>query len=426
MIAAFADGSHRPRRGWSPTPSRSTTLDSAFDRLATSPTDTKILVDPRARRSSPRIGRLVSVPQREPRPTRRAGSSGGSPRWPGSPTCSVDDISIPGTTGWSNETILFDARWREGGAVDAPRARGADRADRVLGLPRRHLRRPVRDHVRPRRAAPTCRSPPCTGSRRRPEWFGSPFWIMTRVAGDIPTDTPPYAVEWLAARGLAGRPGARLVERHRGPGLGPPGRPRRPRATSVVARRPTRWPRSSTSTSGFLTWAEDGEPHPAGPTGARRAAAHRAGRATRGADPHVGRRPPEQPHLPRLRGGRRPRLGDGEHLRPAARPRVVAVRRRRPHRRCRLPAPAGLPVDGSDGRRWSTLTGRSAAALDYYELFAGLRFTVIMLRMGKLLHDMGLVPADVRLRQPHQPGPRGPARRGVGLSPSHKHLDFSG
>ena len=34
------------------------------------------------------------------------------------------------------------------------------------------------------------------------------------------------------------------------------------------------------------------------------------------------------------------------------------------------------------------------AALDYYELFAGLRFTVIMLRMGALLHDMGLVPAE--------------------------------
>ncbi len=30
----------------------------------------------------------------------------------------------------------------------------------------------------------------------------------------------------------------------------------------------------------------------------------------------------------------------------------------------------------------------------YYELFAGLRFTVIMLRMGRLLADMGFVPPE--------------------------------
>lgn len=30
-------------------------------------------------------------------------------------------------------------------------------------------------------------------------WFASPFWIMDRVHGDIPADTPPYAgTGWLA------------------------------------------------------------------------------------------------------------------------------------------------------------------------------------------------------------------------------------
>jgi aminoglycoside phosphotransferase (APT) family kinase protein len=43
--------------------------------------------------------------------------------------------------------------------------------------------------------------------------------------------------------------------------------------------------------------------------------------------------------------------------------------------------------------RWRALTGRSTDALDYYLVFAGLRFTVIMVRMGKLLAEMGLVPA---------------------------------
>ena len=43
-------------------------------------------------------------------------------------------------------------------------------------------------------------------------------------------------------------------------------------------------------------------------------------------------------------------------------------------------------------RAWAKLTGRSTDALDYYLVFAGLRFTVIMLRMGKLLAHMGFVP----------------------------------
>jgi hypothetical protein len=55
----------------------------------------------------------------------------------------------------------------------------------------------------------------------------------------------------------------------------------------------------------------------------------------------------------------------------------------------RLP---GFPSAGATGARWSELTGRSADALGYYELLGGLRFTTIMVRMGKLLHEMGLVP----------------------------------
>ena len=55
----------------------------------------------------------------------------------------------------------------------------------------------------------------------------------------------------------------------------------------------------------------------------------------------------------------------------------------------RLPGFAGRD---ETAQQWSTLTGRSTDALDYFLVFAGLRFTVIMVRMGKLLADIGLVP----------------------------------
>ena len=57
----------------------------------------------------------------------------------------------------------------------------------------------------------------------------------------------------------------------------------------------------------------------------------------------------------------------------------------------RLP---GFPSSEGTAARWSAATGRSADALPYYELFGGLRFTVIMLRMGRLLADMGFVPPE--------------------------------
>ncbi len=42
--------------------------------------------------------------------------------------------------------------------------------------------------------------------------------------------------------------------------------------------------------------------------------------------------------------------------------------------------------------RWESLTGRSGADLHWFLVFAALRFTVVMLRLGTLLHDMGIIP----------------------------------
>ena len=55
----------------------------------------------------------------------------------------------------------------------------------------------------------------------------------------------------------------------------------------------------------------------------------------------------------------------------------------------RLP---GFESKEATARRWSAATGRATDALDYFVVFGGLRFTVIMLRMGKLLAQMGFVP----------------------------------
>ena len=87
---------------------------------------------------------------------------------------------------------------------------------------------------------------------RDDRWFGNPFWIMERVAGRIPTDTPPYAGERLAARRHPDATGARVVERHRRDGRASTGSTstRSHLTLDAASCSPTRSDGSSTTTSG--------------------------------------------------------------------------------------------------------------------------------------------------------------------------------
>ena len=109
----------------------------------------------------------------------------------------VTAVSIPGATGWSNETILFDACW---GGGDERRARSL--VARIA--PSGHQVFPddtfVRQHavmlaLAERSDVPMARMRWLETDR---SWFGRPFWLMDRVDGEIPSDVPPYAGEgWL-------------------------------------------------------------------------------------------------------------------------------------------------------------------------------------------------------------------------------------
>jgi aminoglycoside phosphotransferase (APT) family kinase protein len=55
---------------------------------------------------------------------------------------------------------------------------------------------------------------------------------------------------------------------------------------------------------------------------------------------------------------------------------------------------AGFPSPEETVARWEQATGRSAAHLAYYEVFAAYRFSVIMLRVIDLAIELGYMPAD--------------------------------
>ena len=306
----------------------------------------------------------------------------------------VADVAIPGSTGWSNETVLFDATWGEGG----------DRRTRCLVAriaPSGHQVFPdetfLRQHAVMHALAERTDVPMARVHWLEPDpaWFGQPFWIMDRIAGDIPTDTPPYASQgWLhdatpdqqAQAWTAGVDAMARIHRVDLTTLGLP-RGTYPDADDTLAGHLDDLER-------YLAWAEEGTAYPLG---------------RRALDTLRRDMPPEPAGGPCLVWGdaRLSNLvyrdfavaavldwemsGIGDPLLDLGWWLFADEALTTGSGCTRLP---GFPSRDETAAQWSAATGRSADALAYYELFAGLRFTVIMLRMGRLLADLGFVPPE--------------------------------
>lgn len=211
-----------------------------------------------------------------------------------SPT--VTDVAIPTSTGWSNETVLFDATW--GGERRSLVARIAPSGHQVFPDETFLRQHAVMCALGERTEVPMAR---VHWLETDPSWFGQPFWIMDRVDGDIPAEGT--CLMWGDAR-----------------------------LSNLIYR--------DFAVAAVLDWemAAIGDP-----------------------------------------------LADlGWWL-------FADDALTQGHGGTRLP---GFPSAEETARRWSAATARSADALGYYEMFAGLRFTVTMLRMGTLLVDMGFVPPE--------------------------------
>ena len=228
-----------------------------------------------------------------------------------------------------------------------------------------------------------------------PAWFGSPFWIMERVDGQVPSDSPPYATAgWLhdsspaqQARvwwsGIEAMAAVHRVD-WRTAGLD---------FLADPARGATGLEQQVQYYAESLDWAEDEGPHP----GARAALARlRAempppppqGDALVWGDSRLSNQIYSDHRVVAVLDWEMVALGD---------PRidlgwwlfcdeVLSTGSGVP----RLP---GFPTRDATAARWTELTGRAADDLHYFLIFAGLRFTVVMLRLGTLLPAMGVTSA---------------------------------
>jgi aminoglycoside phosphotransferase (APT) family kinase protein len=303
----------------------------------------------------------------------------------------VTDVSIPASTGWSNETILFDARWAgPSGPEDHELvARIAPTSYTVFPDQTFSIQFAVMQALGAQGDVPMAR---IHWLERSTEWFGNEFWIMDRIRGDVPSDAPPYAGSgWLHDASTDDQAHAwwsgidAMATVHRlDPSIVGPDITTVPVRSDPLTAQLDHYER-------FLTWAEDGTRHDL----SRDALAWLRANAVA---------PPAQ--------GPTLTWGDARFSNLIYRDfEVVAILdwemtsvadplldlgwwlfaddALTTGSGCtRLP---GFPSRDATAARWSELTGRSTDALDYYEVLAALRFTVIMLRMGKLLHEIGFV-----------------------------------
>src|SRR4051794_10566628 len=309
----------------------------------------------------------------------------------------VDHLEIPGGTGFSNETILFDATWDDDTGTPEVHhlvARIAPQAHTVFLEANFEKQYRVMDALSEHTDVPV---PEMLWFEPDPSWFGSPFWIMKRIEGTAPSDAPHYSVDgWLRDasadeqatvwwNGIAALAAVHNLD-WRALGLDMLDDP--DRGEPALEQQLTYYEES-------LDWAERGEqgrPH----EGGRAALAWL--RANRPASD------PEQVTI--TWGGSRlanQMFRDGEvvavldwEMVALGDPRIDlgwwlfcddALTRSAGQERL-----AGFPSQAETVARWEQLTGRSGAHLHWFLVFAALRFTVVMLRLGTLLHEMGIIP----------------------------------
>jgi aminoglycoside phosphotransferase (APT) family kinase protein len=135
----------------------------------------------------------VPVPdQRDPDVTRQILQLWLARRLPTADSVVVDAVQTPANTGFSAETLMFEATWHESGAAGRRRerlvAKVAPTGFQIFPEPR------FAEQFRLLRILAETQIPVPVVHWHEPDpaVLGAPFYVMSRVDGDVPTDMPPY------------------------------------------------------------------------------------------------------------------------------------------------------------------------------------------------------------------------------------------
>jgi aminoglycoside phosphotransferase (APT) family kinase protein len=305
----------------------------------------------------------------------------------------VGPLAGPQGTGFSSDTLMFELRVREPG--------GESKRELVVRLEPRGFRifphyDVARQHRLLRALADTGVPVPRTlWLERSPEPLGAPFYVMERVEGRIPGDTPPYHAEgWVtriddAERAALWWSGLEALARIHGLGWERLGLA----FVGAPEREGTPLERQLDAYERFLAWAARGRPQPAAEAGLA----------------WLRRQRPREPEPVVLcwgdarlgnmifRDGRCVAVLDWEMATlgsPEADLAWWLFFDRHHSEGCGVPRLAGFPSREETLARYEAWTGHRVRHLHYYEVFAAFRFSVIMIRLAQQLVRYGLLPED--------------------------------
>ncbi|HEX4015133.1 MAG TPA: phosphotransferase family protein [Frankiaceae bacterium] len=311
----------------------------------------------------------------------------------------ASDLRIDGTSGAalngaSNDTMMVRASWRVGGAAGAP-ASGGFVVRRPPSGPGLYHRYDLAGQFATMAALTDTEIPvpPLVGFEPDSSLLGAPFYVMGEVAGDAPPDLPPYTqVGWVlgltsaeqahmynASIAMLARihrlDASSLALDHLGPGSGSFGF----HEQLMSALRWYEWAvtgQPNPVLDATLSWLIDHEPAP-GPEGLNWGDSRVGNMLYTDLEPvcvldwemaAIG--PPEVDLGWWLFMNRFHSVG------------------------METPTIAGFPDDATTVAMWEDATGREAHDISYYDVFAGFRFGIIVLRAARRMVDSGQLPPD--------------------------------
>lgn len=303
----------------------------------------------------------------------------------------VSELSGPGATGFSSDTLMFDLQYRQDGALQQRSLVLRTEPAGVGVFPEYDI--DLQYRVMQALSGAGIPIPRLVWQERERSVIGSPFYVMERIEGRIPPDSPPYHGEgWMkeispSERASIWWSGLETLARIHAVDW---------RKLGILAA-----PRPGTTPLGeqlafyrrFLDWAAQGERYPASEAGIAWLERHRPQNEEPTSlcwgDSRLGNMI--------FRDGRCVAVLDWEMVtlgNPAADVAWWLFFDEHHSTGCGLPRLEGFPGRDESIARYEQWSGRTLQHLDYYDVFAAFRFSVIMIRVAQLLGDTGILPPD--------------------------------
>jgi aminoglycoside phosphotransferase (APT) family kinase protein len=309
------------------------------------------------------------------------------------PSVDISTITTPSLTGFSSETLLFDATWRTRGTwrTEGFVARVAPTGYQIFYEPEFE----TQFHVMRALAGTDVPVPKVHWYEGDESVLGAPFFVMSKIEGKVPSDNPPYTMEgWLldttpdeqASVWWAGVDAMAAVHRQdwRALGLDALDRPERGKAGLDQQLAYYR---------AYLAWAARGKPQPTAEAGLAWLEANRPDDDDRvglcWGDARIGNIMFAEGRCAAVLDWEMVTLGN-----PVQDLAWYLFLDRHHSEGLNTPRLPGFPSREETVARYERLSGRSSEHVDYYEVFAAFRFSVIMIRVAQMIVEYGFMDAE--------------------------------